>query len=305
VKKGQNCPIKTLMSDTFPQQKPSEAGTQSPPAVELRRPEGRGVPLVFGLPHSGVYLPEAFVAAARVGPHELRTTEDAFVDQLIGFETLEDVWAVRAGYGRAYVDVNRHPLELDPRLIRGALPKGAMTQSLRVKSGFGVVPRCLSGQREIHTGPIGLPEALGRLAQVHTPYHAALSGLLAEARAVHGRVVLIDWHSMPSGSLRSQPGALADVVLGDLHGEACGRELTAFVRQAFEARGLRVAINHPFAGGYTLERHAEPHKGVEGLQIEINRGLYMDEATLSLTPDAESVRAAAAAVIAALKQRSA
>lgn len=274
-------------------------------AVDVRRPSGRSAPLVFALPHSGTYLPEAFVEAARMGAHELRATEDAFVDRLIGFEALEDVWAVRARYGRAYVDVNRHPLELDPRLIRGSLPKGAMTQSLRVKSGFGVVPRCLSGQREIHTGPIDLREALGRLGRVHTPYHTALSDLLSEARAAHGRVALIDWHSMPSGSLRSQPGALADVVLGDLHGEACGRDLTAFVRQAFEAKGLRVAINHPFAGGYTLERHADPHKGIEGLQIEINRALYMDEAHLCLTPDAEAVRSAAGAVIAALKSRSA
>ncbi|MFP1129900.1 N-formylglutamate amidohydrolase [Asticcacaulis sp. W401b] len=282
--------------------------TETVPAVDVRRPAVKGCGLVFGLPHSGPYLPPDFVAAARYDAQHLRMTEDAFVDALVGFETLEGVWAVRANYSRAYVDVNRHPLELDPRLIRGALPKGALSQSLRVRSGYGVIPRCLSGGREIHAQPITYEEAARRLAQVHVPYHRALTEALAEAKSAHGRVTLIDWHSMPSTTLKpgteAQPSAkLADIVLGDLHGEACAPGLTAFVRQVFEAHGFRVAHNHPFAGGYTLERYAQPHKGVEALQIELNRGLYMDEATLTLSPKAGRMQAAIAAVIDGLKRR--
>lgn len=281
---------------------------QTVPAVDVRRPAVSGSGLVFGLPHSGAYLPAAFVAAARYDAPHLRMTEDAFVDALVGFEALEGVWAVRANYSRAYVDVNRHPLELDPRLIRGALPKGALSQSLRVRSGYGVIPRCLSGGREIHAQPIAYDEAVQRLEAVHTPYHRALTEVLTEAKSAHGRVTLIDWHSMPSGTLKGAPGAassarLADIVLGDLHGEACAPGLTASVRQVFEAHGFRVAHNHPFAGGYTLERYAQPHKGVEALQIELNRGLYMDEATLTLSPQAERMRVAVAAVIDGLKRR--
>ncbi|UDF03024.1 N-formylglutamate amidohydrolase [Asticcacaulis sp. AND118] len=272
-------------------------------AVDVRRPSASHTGLVFGLPHSGQHLPAEFVAAARYDATHLRMTEDAFVDGLVGFETLEGVWAVRANYGRAYVDVNRHPLELDPRLIRGPLPKGALSQSLRVRSGYGVIPRCLSGGREIHAQPIDYAEAVRRLDRVHKPYHRALTEALAQAKSAHGRVTLIDWHSMPSGTLKQTPGALADIVLGDLHGEACRGDLTAFVRQAFESRGFRVAHNHPFAGGYTLERYAEPFRGVEGLQIEINRGLYMDEVALTLSPKADRMRVAVAAVIEGLKAR--
>ncbi|MDC7682564.1 N-formylglutamate amidohydrolase [Asticcacaulis sp. BYS171W] len=278
----------------------------APPAVDLRRPEGAGCGLVFGVPHSGCYLPEAFIAATPFDVRRLRSTEDAFVDRLIGFEALDGVWAVRGNYGRAYVDVNRHPLELDPRLIKGPLPKGSLSHTLRVKSGYGVIPRCLSGQTEIHTRPLTYAEAMVRLTQVHGPYHRALQTAMSEARAAHGRVVLIDWHSMPSGTLRNAPGgagALADIVLGDLHGEACSPELTGFVRRALEGRGFRVALNHPFAGGYTLEHYADRHKGVEALQIEINRGLYMDEASLTLLPTADKVMSALTALIAALKVR--
>ena len=44
--------------------------------------------------------------------------------------------------------------------------------------------------------------------------------------------------------------------------------------------GYEVARNAPYAGGYTTERYGRPDRGVHALQIEINRGLYLDEATL-------------------------
>ncbi|ESQ79769.1 N-formylglutamate amidohydrolase [Asticcacaulis sp. YBE204] len=277
--------------------------SDAPPAADLRRPVRESRALVFGVPHSGTYLPDDFVAASPFEVARLRSTEDAFVDQLIGFETQDDIWAVRGNYGRAYVDVNRHPLELDPKLIKGPLPKGSLSHTLRVKSGYGVIPRCLTGQVEIHNQPLTYAEALTRLTRVHAPYHRALQTALSEARAAHGHVTLIDWHSMPSGTLRNTPGALADIVLGDLHGEACAPELTAFVKRHLEGQGFRVALNHPFAGGYVLEHYADRHKGVEALQIEINRGLYMDEAALTLLPKAATVKAALMALIAVLKAR--
>ena len=44
--------------------------------------------------------------------------------------------------------------------------------------------------------------------------------------------------------------------------------------------GYRVARNAPYAGGYTTEFYGKPATGVHALQIEINRALYLDEATL-------------------------
>lgn len=140
------------------------------PAVDLIEPQdGRAVPLVFGLPHSGRYYPDSFIAGAREGEAVLRSTEDAFVDDLIGMSPGLGVRSVRAVYGRAFVDVNRDPRELDARLIKGALPRDALTQTLRVRSGFGVIPRCLSGQREIHRQPIDYDEAKIRIERVHAP----------------------------------------------------------------------------------------------------------------------------------------
>jgi len=281
------------LSDTPPQQ-PTDLT-----AFEVRHTPARDTAngLVFAVPHSGRFLPPDFLAAARYDALTLRATEDAFVDALIGFDTLP-VPCIRARYGRAYVDVNRHPLELDPRLIRDPLPRGALGHSLRVKAGYGVIPRCLSGGRDIHKQPLTYAEAVKRLQAVHTPYHRALKHLIAEVKSVHGQVRLIDWHSMPSTSVAHSG---TDIVLGDLYGESCRPNLTQFVKKRLQAGGLKVALNQPFAGGYTLEQHAEPGKGIEALQIEINRALYMDETRLTPHQGFERLKALLSALIDDLK----
>ncbi|OYW82868.1 MAG: hypothetical protein B7Z26_02140 [Asticcacaulis sp. 32-58-5] len=276
------------------------------PAVDVVEPEGGGWPLVFGLPHSGRYYPDSFIQGAREALPALRSTEDAYVDELVGFSADMDVRGVRAVYGRSFVDVNRDPRELDARLIKGALPKDALTQTLRVRSGFGVIPRCLSGQREIHLYPIGIDEAKVRIERIHAPYHHALTYLLRQGCAQFGTITFIDWHSMPS---TTQAGAgqaggvrkLPDIVLGDLYGETCDPELTRFVKKQLEAQGLKVGLNMPFAGGYNMETYGRPHRGVHALQVEINRALYMDEATLERTAGFGTLKAALTPVIEALK----
>ena len=258
---------------------------------------------VFAFPHSGRTYPDAFVAAARLNRVDLRATEDAFVDDLVGFDdglgAREDIWAIRANYARAFVDVNRHPRELDPRLIRGALPKGSLSETQKVRNGFGVVPRCLTPEAEIYRQPITLSDVTGRISTLHQPYHEQLQALIYEARqgrsgADGPRVALIDWHSMPSSALKSLSalGKGADIVLGDLYGESCTAGLLDAVRRAFEAEGFKVSLNMPFAGGYTTQVYGKPDQGVEALQIEINRGLYMNEKTIEPGVGFEKVKQA-------------
>ena len=44
--------------------------------------------------------------------------------------------------------------------------------------------------------------------------------------------------------------------------------------------GYTVAHNKPYAGGFITEHYGRPARGMHALQIEINRGLYMNERTL-------------------------
>jgi N-formylglutamate amidohydrolase len=254
-----------------------------------------GSPLVYSLPHSGRIYPDSFIAASRLSPQALRGSEDAFVDQLVDPEA-QAVPAVIARYARAFCDVNRHPLELDARLIRGELPKSALSLSARVKAGYGVIARRLSADQDIYRQPLDMDEVNLRLELIHRPYHEALLTCLLKARAAardqRRPALLIDWHSMPGAAMAYMgDSAKPDIVLGDRHGLSCSPALTRHVRRYFEAQGLRVGLNKPFAGGYIVEHYGRPAAGLEALQIEIHRAIYMDEASLRLKDGAAHLKA--------------
>jgi N-formylglutamate amidohydrolase len=160
-------------------------------------------------------------------------------------------------------------------LIDGA-PDGAV--SARTAAGFGVIPRLTGDGQALYDRRLSLGEAQARLAGTHEPYHAALAEGMKAARARHGEAVLVDWHSMPARATEGVGGARGpDVVLGNRHGSSCGAELTRRLRRAFEALGWRVALNQPYAGGWTTQRWGRPSDGFHAIQIELNRALYFDE----------------------------
>lgn len=269
--------------------------SDSDPAFEWALPDhAADVRAVFASPHSGALYPSEWVAHTRLDSLALRSSEDAYVDQLIwpcaplGFACL------RGLYARAYVDVNRDPRELDPRLFEDPLPEDARPSSLRVAAGLGVIARKVSEGRDIYGGKLPLSEGLERLARVHAPYHHSLKAALEGLKAQQGRSVLLDWHSMPSASCR------ADVVLGDLRGRACAPGLTRWLAGAFKAAGLKVALNHPYAGGWTTQLYGQPMQGGHAVQIELSRGLYMDEARLEPTSGLAELKALIGTLAAAL-----
>ncbi|WP_296538654.1 N-formylglutamate amidohydrolase, partial [Phenylobacterium sp.] len=264
-------------------------------AFDIRWPDdGDGAPatpLVFASPHSGRLYPEDMNPA--LDALCIRRSEDARVDDLVGDGPALGAPLLRALTARAYLDVNRDPAELDPRLFGEALPDDARALSPRVAAGLGVVARVASGGVEIYDRRLSLAEGLARIDRVHRPYHDALSRLLARARAAHGLAVLIDWHSMPQSAA---PGV--DFVLGDRFGAACSPALTAAVERMLGEAGYRTARNAPFAGGYTTEHYGRPDRRTHALQVEINRGLYLDETRLETTAGFPRLKAALDGVIA-------
>lgn len=244
----------------------------------------RSTALVFASPHSGRHYPAALMAATSLDALSIRLSEDCHVDSLIAAGPAQGAAVIAATYGRAFMDVNRSPLELDPDMFDPGLPPDRVAGSSRVAAGLGVIARIVAEGREIYRGKLAPAEALSRLQAIHEPYHAALAQLLAERRQAHGCAVLIDWHSMPSsasGGGWGRPGC--DFVLGDRHGASCGAGLTRMVDEALTRMGYQVARNRPYAGGYTTEHYGKPAAGIHALQIEINRGLYLNEADLTLS----------------------
>jgi N-formylglutamate amidohydrolase len=241
-------------------------------------------PLVFASPHSGRCYPEDMMSAAALDATSIRRSEDAFVDDLIEEAPSHGAAVIAANYARAYIDLNREPFELDPGMFADELPEFARARTARVAAGLGAIARVVSEGQEIYRRKLTFAEARTRIEGAHRPYHEALEGLIAEAHAAHGFAILVDWHSMPAAAARSggreRP---CDIVLGDRFGAACAGVLPTRVERELEGLGYRVARNAPYAGGYTTEHYGRPARRTHALQIEINRALYLDEATLAPT----------------------
>ena len=258
----------------------SGAGPDMP--FTLRRGEGTAAPFVFASPHSGREYPAELMDAALLDGVAIRRSEDAFVDELIDAAPSNGVCLISARFARAYIDVNREAYELDQAMFEDELPAFARARTARIAAGLGTIARVVGEGQEIYRRKLTFAEARGRIEAVHRPYHQALSTLLEETRAVHGRAALIDWHSMPSAA-SGEPAygrKGCDIVLGDRFGSACAPGLTRLVERELEGMGYRVARNAPYAGGYTTEFYGRPDEGFHALQIEINRGVYLDEAAL-------------------------
>ncbi|SDE56493.1 N-formylglutamate amidohydrolase [Rhodobacter capsulatus] len=246
----------------------------------LHLPERLSSGVVFASPHSGRFYPADFTRRAQLDLLRLRSSEDAFVDRLLTQVPQAGATLIEAVYPRAFVDLNRAEDELDPALIEG-VARGS--GGARVLTGLGVIPRVVAGGREIFRGKIPRAEAEDRLARIWRPYHGQLAALLQDRRARFGRALLFDVHSMPSEAA-SGGGPGPEIVLGDRFGASARAETSLAVEQAFRRAGLRVARNSPFAGAYVAQRYGRPAEGVEVLQIEIARALYMDEERIEPLP---------------------
>ncbi len=260
------------------------------PPFLLHRPAVLRAPFVFSSPHSGRDYPARFLAESQLDALAIRSSEDAFVDELFADAPACGAPLIAARVPRAFIDLNRACDELDPALIEG-LPRAP--HNPRISSGLGVIPRVVANGRAIYSGRITRAEADARLAQAWHPYHNALRGLLDDATARFGRAVLIDGHSMPHEAIEAhaRPGQpRPEVVLGDRFGAAAGREVVDRIEAAFEGAGLRVARNAPFAGAYIAQAYGRPSRNVHVVQVEIDRALYMDEARVERRPDFAAFR---------------
>ena len=94
----------------------------------------------------------------------------------------------------------------------------------------------------------------------------------------------------------------AEVVIGDCYGVSCGADVSDMVVGLFRRAGFRVARNAPFAGGYLTHRYGRPRRGYHAIQIEIDRGLYLDEARVEPSADYHAFAIALQPVIAGLAE---
>ncbi len=261
---------------------PLRSPLAAPPAIDILSPAEQTAPLVFASPHSGRDYPAAFLAEAALDPHTLRRSEDSFVDELFSAAPRVGAPLLRALFPRAYVDPNREPYELDPAMFADPLPDYVNARSPRVAAGLGTIARVVATGAEIYRRRLRFIDVQARIETLYRPYHAALERLVAETQARFGCCVLVDCHSMPSvgGPMDTDNGlSRVDFVLGDCFGSACAGVVVDAAEACLRNAGYHVIRNNPYAGGFTTRHYGRPENGVHAVQIEINRRLYMNEAT--------------------------
>jgi N-formylglutamate amidohydrolase len=256
---------------------PSPISAEFEPPFSILTPEVQTAPFVLCSPHSGRVYPRHFLAQSRLDPLTLRRSEDCFVDELFQGAAELGVPLIAARFPRAYLDVNREPYELDPELFDDPLPDYANTQSVRVVGGLGTIARIVADGEEIYRSRMAVDHALERIERLYFPFHEALGALIDKTREQFGYAILIDCHSMPSALMAQSSGPRPDFVIGDRFGAACDPRLTRFLKDALSGEGYDVHLNRPYAGGYITEHYGRPYRGVQAVQIEINRALYLDE----------------------------
>jgi N-formylglutamate deformylase len=256
--------------------------------LEILRPHGGTVggtvPILFDTPHSGREYPSDFGASAPLAG--LRRGEDAYVDELLAGCTEFGVTVLTALFPRCYLDLNREPDDIDVGMLEEAWPE-PLAPTEKSDRGLGLIRRLVIPEIPIYDRLLSVAEVQARIDSVYHPYHETLARLRAELLEEHGRLWHINWHSMKSVGNAMTPdgdGALRpDFVVGNLRGQSAQGSFTDLVVGLLESQGYEVSVNDPYAGGLILRDMGDPYFGVDSVQIEMNRDLYLDEPAVKKT----------------------
>jgi len=238
------------------------------PSPIIHEPRG-DLPVLLSVPHSGRDYPDWLVAMASAGKPSLTLLEDPWVDRLVWRALQRGCGAVIARAPRAAIDCNRAEDEVDPSIVDGAR-RGRV--SARARGGLGIVPTRTQQHGYLWRRAMSPRQLDDRLSQAHRPYHAAIEAQLASLVERFGCALLLDCHSMPPA-----PDGVPPVVFGDGRGRTAEGWLSAEAVAVTRRAGFEAGLNDPFAGGHIIERHAQPGRGIHALQLEIDRGCYLDD----------------------------
>lgn len=252
----------------------------TPAASPLEGTPITSAPLMLDSPHSGRIYPDDFITT--VPQRDLRRVEDSFVDQLFAAAPHHGATLLNALFPRSYVDLNRAADDIEPEMVAGPWPT-RLQPTEKSRLGHGLIWRLFPPNRALYANKLPADVVRHRIDHFWRPYHEMLESELRRIHTLYGEVWHLNCHSMPSSSspfLPGRGGRRADFVLGDRDGASCDRAFTLFVRDVLEAMGYSVRLNDPYRGAELVKAYANPAQGIHCLQIEVNRALYMDEASI-------------------------
>lgn len=235
------------------------------PIIHAQRGE---LPVLLSVPHSGRDYPDWLAGLAAGGRAALASLEDPLVDRLAWRALGRGAGAVIARAPRAAIDCNRAEDEVDPAVIEGGR-RDRLTA--RARGGLGIIPARTAHHGYLWRRPVTQQQLADRLDQAHRPYHQAIEDQLALILDRFGCALLLDCHSMPP-----PPAGIPPIVFGDGRGRTAEPWLCDEALEVARECGFAAGLNDPFAGGHIIERHSDPGCGIYALQVEIDRGAYLD-----------------------------
>ena len=245
----------------------------------VHKPAGQALPLLLDSPHSGNDWPADWHPAA---PREaLETSWDAYVAELFGGGPGFGATLMEAHFPRSFIDLNRGRLDIDPDMLDGPWPVPLVPTSKSAR-GFGLLRRLALPDIPVYAEKLPVAQVERWVEEYYDPYHRALADALEAMQAEFGQAWHIDCHSMKSrgNAMNDDFGRpRPDFVVSDLDGATSDPEFTRFAADALGGMGFKVTINTPYKGAELILRHGDPAGGRHSIQVEINRALYMDEAT--------------------------
>lgn len=234
-------------------------------------------PVVLSAPHCGQIFPGEFLKAVAKDLNELRSNEDSFVNELVKEASDFGIPLIAMNINRAFVDVNRDKIEIDPTMFYNHQEKDA-PMGRRCRVGLGVIHRITAQNKNIYDGLLNYDEVMERFKNVYDPYHKRLQQLVDKCVKKFGFCLVLDCHSMPSKicSIMNDDQNI-EFCLGTLFEQSCPPEMSEFLKKALEDRNYRVSLNCPYSGAFITFNYCQPRKKIYTIQLETNRGLYMDE----------------------------
>ena len=250
----------------------------------IKEKKNKRPPFILTSPHSGVIFPDSFFENKNVNfdKEKLLMVSDLFVDELISDIKPQNLIKIFSQYSRSYIDLNRNINEIDKETVKNSFSiSNKFSSSGYANNGYGLVHTKTFDQKDIYKNLLSWKDIETRIITIYKPWHKKLAQKIKNLRQFNNQIFLIDFHSMPSEIFFGNKYDKKDIILGDLFGKSSNSKLTNILKILFEESGFNVGKNIPYQGGFISKNYGNPSRGINAIQIEIRRDLYMNEEKLT------------------------
>lgn len=231
---------------------------------QIIEPAAKAVPFILSIPHCGTEFPDEL--ALEYIPEMSAEPDDTdwFLDRLYDFASGLGITTIRPLYSRWVIDLNREPaskpLYDDGRIITALCPT----------SDFNGTPIYKDGRTEIENNEVNR-----RLALYFRPYHDKIDELSNDLIKNFGTAIFWDGHSIRRSVPTIRDKSFPDFILGDNDETTARPRFISAALRALGSKEYEVAHNTPFKGGYLTRSKGDPKNGLNALQLEMSKDLYM------------------------------